>query len=120
MELRTALAALAALAQESRFAVFRLLVKVGAEGLAAGEIARALGTPANTLSAQLNILTACGLLAHRREGRRIIYAVQYERMGDLLVFLTEDCCQGRCGVCSPLGAATARADRKTTTGKERP
>ncbi|MGH6986258.1 MAG: ArsR/SmtB family transcription factor [Caulobacteraceae bacterium] len=120
MEIISAVASLSALAQESRLTVFRLLVKAGPEGLAAGEIARALATPANTLSAQLNILTACGLLAGRREGRRILYAAQYKRMGDLLVFLTEDCCQGRCGVCSPLGVETACADRKTTTGKERP
>ena len=93
---------LSALAQDARIEVFRLLVKAGPEGLAAGEIARKLGTAANTMSAQLLILSNSGLIGARREGRSIIYAVDFAAMSDLLLFLTEDCCGGRAEICGPL------------------
>src|SRR5450432_3098460 len=102
MESNAAVKGLSALAQESRLAVFRLLVKAGRGGIAAGEIARALEITPNTLSAQLTILANAGLVGARREGRSIIYAADYERMSDLLVYLMEDCCQGRAEVCAPL------------------
>lgn len=108
MELKDAVTRLSALAQESRLEVFRLLVRAGPEGLAAGDIARALGVPPNTLSAQLNILSNAGLIASRRDGRSIIYAVAFAAMGDLLVYLTEDCCQGRAEVCGPLAEVAAK------------
>lgn len=111
MESDVAIRRLSALAQESRLAVFRLLVKAGRAGVAAGEIARALDVPANTLSAQLAILSAAGLVTSRREGRSIIYAADYDGMGDLLVYLMEDCCQGRPEVCAPLAEAASRAAR---------
>ncbi|MBP6547046.1 MAG: helix-turn-helix transcriptional regulator [Phenylobacterium sp.] len=108
MESMTAITRLSALAQDSRLAVFRLLVKAGRGGMAAGEVARALDIPANTLSAQFSVLAHAGLVTSRRDGRSIIYAADYDRMSELLVYLMEDCCQGRAEVCAPLVvAATA-------------
>ena len=78
-----------------RLAVFRLLVKAGPDGMAAGDIARKLKTQPNTMSAQLLVLSNAGLIRARRDGRSIIYAVDFDAMGSLLVFLTEDCCGGR-------------------------
>ena len=108
MEINIAIKRLSAIAQEARLEVFRLLVKAGPEGLAAGAIARALNTPANTLSAQLLLLSNAGLVNARREGRSIIYAVNFEAMRDLLVFLTEDCCAGRTEMCAPLANIALR------------
>lgn len=108
MESKIAVRRLSALAQASRLSVFRLLVKVGSEGMAAGDIAKALGVPANTLSAQLNILSIAELISSRREGRSIIYSADFENMGELMVYLVEDCCQGHEDVCQPLTDATER------------
>lgn len=108
METVAALAGLSALAQEGRLAVFRLLVKAGPDGLAAGEIARKTDTAPNTLSAQLLLLSNAGLVRARREGRSIIYAAEYERMSALLLFLTEDCCGGRAEICAPLMQTVSR------------
>lgn len=102
MEATDAVKRLSALAQDARLEVFRLLVKAGPEGLAAGEIARTLDTPANTTSAQLLVLSNAGLVRARRDGRSIIYAIAFDAMRDLLVFLTEDCCGGRAEMCAPL------------------
>lgn len=109
MEAPSAVEALSALAHASRLEVFRLLVKAGPEGLAAGEIARATGSLPNTLSANLGVLAAAGLVASRREGRSIIYSAAYERMRDLLAFLMEDCCSGRPEICAPLAVIADRA-----------
>jgi DNA-binding transcriptional ArsR family regulator len=98
----TAIKRLSAIAQEGRLEVFRLLVKAGPEGVAAGDIARALNVPANTMSAQLLVLANAGLVRARREGRSIIYAINFDAMRDLLVYLTEDCCGGRAEMCAPL------------------
>lgn len=108
MDMDDAIKRLSALAQDSRLAVFRLLVKAGPEGKAAGDIARAVGIPANTLSAHLLLLSNAGLVRARREGRSIIYAVQFDAMRDLLVYLTEDCCGGHAEVCAPLADIAAR------------
>jgi ArsR family transcriptional regulator len=108
METIDAVKRLSALAQDARLEVFRLLVKAGPEGLAAGEIARALETAPNTLSAQLLILSNAGLIRARRDGRSIIYTVDYLVMSDLLIFLTEDCCAGRSEICAPLVAVASR------------
>jgi ArsR family transcriptional regulator, arsenate/arsenite/antimonite-responsive transcriptional repressor len=108
MEITTAVQTLSALAQESRLAVFRLLVKAGPEGIAAGDIARKLDTAANTMSAQLLVLSNAGLVHARREGRSIIYAVDYDKMSALLLFLTEDCCGGRAEICAPLASVANR------------
>lgn len=104
METQKALRALSALAQDGRLAVFRLLVKAGPDGMAAGGIARKLKTAANTMSAQLLVLSNAGLIRARRDGRSIIYAVDFAAMGALLLFLTEDCCGGKPEVCAPLAA----------------
>ena len=108
MESNTVIKRLSALAQDSRLAVFRLLIKAGPAGVPAGEIARALQITPNTLSAQLTILANAGLVTSRRDGRSIIYAAGYDGMSELLVYLMEDCCQGRPEVCAPLAAAASR------------
>ena len=102
MESELAVKRLSAIAQEARLEVFRLLVKAGPEGMAAGDVARRLDIAANTLSAQLLILSNAGLIRARREGRSIIYSIKFEAMRDLLVFLTKDCCGGRAEMCAPL------------------
>lgn len=107
MESSGAIETLAALAHPGRLAVFRLLIQAGAEGAAAGEIARRLETPANTMSAQLAILARAGLIAARRDGRSIVYAVEFDQVRDLVQFLMEDCCQGRLEVCAPVTTAVA-------------
>jgi DNA-binding transcriptional ArsR family regulator len=111
METTTAIAALSALAHEGRLEVFRLLVKAGEPGMAAGEIARATGVLANTLSSNLNVLAGAGLVTSRREGRSIIYKAGYDRMRDLLGFLMEDCCAGDPAICAPLASIAAQACR---------
>jgi DNA-binding transcriptional ArsR family regulator len=99
-----AVAGLSALAHDGRLAIFRLLVKAGPDGVAAGDIARKLDTAPNTMSAQLLVLSHAGLIRARREGRSILYAVDFDRMGELLLFLTKDCCGGRSEICAPLAA----------------
>lgn len=78
-------------------------------GLAAGEIARRLQTPPNSLSANLAVLSHAGLIRARRQGRSIIYTAEYDRMRDLLGFLVEDCCGGQPEICSPLADVLLRA-----------
>ncbi len=102
MELSRAIEALAALAQESRLNVFRLLVRQGPAGVAAGDIARALAIPANTLSSHLAILSRAGLIASRKEGRSVIYAMDVAGTRALLSFLVEDCCRAERSVCDRL------------------
>lgn len=109
MQLPVAVEVLSALAHPSRLAVFRLLVRAGAEGMAAGDIARAIGALPNTLSTHLTILGHAGLTASRREGRSIIYSADYDRMRDLLGFLVADCCAGRPEICGPLADVAAGA-----------
>lgn len=94
MDNTDAVAALAALAQESRLAAFRLLVQAGPAGLAASKIAQALQMPASSLSFHLKELTHAGLVAPRQEGRFVIYAARFDTMNTLLGFLTENCCSG--------------------------
>jgi len=109
MDLSAAVKRLSALAQDSRLAVFRLLIQAGPDGIAAGEIARALDITPNTLSAQLTILANAGLAVGRRDGRSIIYAARYDAMGELLAYLMADCCQGRPEICAPLAEIAASA-----------
>src|SRR6478736_7241221 len=99
MEKIDAVAALAALAQDSRLDVFRLLVQAGPEGVSAGAVATALDLAPNTLTFHLDRLRTAGLVTVRRDGRSMIYAAQFETMNGLLGFLTENCCQGR--PCAP-------------------
>ena len=94
MDSETAIAALSALAQDHRLEVFRLLVRVGHEGLPAGEIARQLSLPASSLSFHLAQLQQAGLLHQTRDGRSLIYSADYTAMDRLMTFLTENCCGG--------------------------
>ncbi|MBU6395117.1 MAG: winged helix-turn-helix domain-containing protein [Sphingomonadales bacterium] len=102
MESKNAIEALSALAHESRLSAFRLLVRAGEEGLPAGELARLLQVPANTLSTNLGILSRAGLVNSHREGRSIVYAANYDGMSKLVTFLMKDCCQGRAEVSAPV------------------
>jgi ArsR family transcriptional regulator len=94
-----AIAALAALAQESRLDVFRLLVQAGPDGMPAGQIGERLRLPSATLSFHLNQLRQAGLVTFRREGRSLIYMAAYDVMSALLGYLTENCCQGDAAGC---------------------
>ena len=109
MELKSAVTALSALAHDGRLSVFRLLVQAGGEGVAAGEIARRLDVPPNTLSSNLNILSNAGLIGGRREGRSVIYSARYENMTELLEFLMQDCCGGSPEICAPLADVALRS-----------
>ncbi|KPF81872.1 ArsR family transcriptional regulator [alpha proteobacterium AAP38] len=99
MESKHATEAFAALAQETRLAIFRLLVQRGPDGLHASEIALQVGVPASTLSHHLSILERAGLLRSWRVQRQIFYATDYEGTRRLVAFLMEDCCQGRPEIC---------------------
>jgi DNA-binding transcriptional ArsR family regulator len=99
MKEKEAIKALAALAQEHRLQVFRLLVRHAPQGLPAGQIAAQVGVPASTMSAHLAQLERAGLLRSWREQRHIFYAVETEGIRQLVTFLTEDCCGGRPELC---------------------
>lgn len=101
MDQTRAIAALAALAQDTRLALFRLLVTCGPEGLPAGVIALRLGVPPSSLTFHLHQLMHAGLIAQRRLSRQLIYSAEYGAMNALLGYLTENCC-GRDAVCAPL------------------
>lgn len=111
METKEAISALGALAQEHRLAAFRLLVRAGKDGIAAGELARQLSIPHNTMSSHLTTLSQAGLITSQREGRSIIYRIVPDAMRDLLGFLADDCCQGQPELCG-LPARSATADEK--------
>jgi|SRR4051794_23273761 ArsR family transcriptional regulator, arsenate/arsenite/antimonite-responsive transcriptional repressor len=112
METTQAVAALAALAQEHRLAVFRLLVQAGRDGMSAGQVAEAVDLAPNTLTFHFDRLRVAGLVTVRREGRSMIYAARYEAMNALVGFLTENCCGG-VTKCAPAGCAPKSAPRKT-------
>jgi ArsR family transcriptional regulator len=95
MEQSDAVAALAALAQDNRLDVYRLLVQAGSAGMPAGNVASALKLAPNTLTFHFDRLRQAGLVTVRREGRSMIYAARYDVMNDLLGYLTENCCEGR-------------------------
>src|SRR5580765_830546 len=109
MDTPNAVSALSALAHAGRLQVFRLLVQAGPDGMAAGDIARATDSLANTLSSNLGILAGAGLVASRRDGRSIIYTAGYDQMRELLAFLMEDCCGGNPEICAPLTALASAA-----------
>jgi DNA-binding transcriptional ArsR family regulator len=111
MEKIDAVAALAALAQDNRLDVFRLLVQAGREGMPAGEVASALQLAPNTLTFHFDRLRSAGLVSVRREGRSMIYAARFETMNALLAYLTENCCQGAPKTCSPAVRKPVRAKR---------
>jgi DNA-binding transcriptional ArsR family regulator len=101
METSRAVKCLAALAQESRLRIFRLLVRCGPEGLAAGQIAEQLEIPSATLSFHLKELTHSGLISQTRQGRSIVYGLERQSLAEFLAYLTEDCCQGQSELCTP-------------------
>lgn len=109
MEDHEAIRALQALAQDHRLVIFRLLVRQGPDGLAAGEIARAVGISATSTSFHLKELDRAGLVVAQRDGRFVRYAVHIAAMRALLSFLTEDCCDGRPELCGAALAATGPA-----------
>lgn len=102
MESSIAIEGLSALAHPGRLSAFRHLVRAGPDGMAAGDVARALAAPPNTTSSHLAVLAQAGLIQSRRRGRFIIYAADAERMAALLTYLVADCCQGAPEVCAPL------------------
>ena len=113
MQTVEAVQALAALAQQTRLEIFRLLASRLPDGLPATEIATTLAVAPTTLSFHLQQLTQAGLLVQRRESRKLIYSVDAEGMRDLLGFLSDDCCQGRPELCRPSGVPST-SDAKAT------
>ncbi len=97
-----ALAALAALAQDNRLDIFRLLVEAGRDGMTAGAVAEALDLAPNTLTFHFDRLRDAGLVTVRRDGRSMIYAARFETMNTLIAYLTENCCRGRPEQCLPV------------------
>jgi ArsR family transcriptional regulator len=118
METSDAVAALAALAQDNRLDIFRLLVQAGPDGLAAGRVAEALELAPNTLTFHFDRLRVAGLITVRRDGRSMIYAARYETMNGLLAFLTANCCKGVAEACAPVECKPAKP-AKPTRKKER-
>jgi DNA-binding transcriptional ArsR family regulator len=112
MEQSHAVAALAALAQDNRLDVYRLLVQAGLDGMPAGNVASALKLAPNTLTFHFDRLRQAGLVTVRREGRSMIYAAQYDAMNALIAYLTKNCCGG--ASCAP---STACKPARTRRGK---
>jgi len=102
MKIGAAVEALAALAQESRLAIFRLLVQAGQEGVAAGVLAEKLGIPPATLSFHLKALAHARLVKSRTKGRFVIYSANFTEMDNLIGYLTEHCCAGDAAQCAPI------------------
>ena len=102
MELLNPTSIFAALSQPTRLEVFRMLIKAGDQGLAAGAIAENLAVKQNTMSANLSILLTSGLVRNERDGRSIRYYANFNTLKSLLTFLMEDCCGGRAELCQPL------------------
>jgi DNA-binding transcriptional ArsR family regulator len=111
MEINETVSALAALAHESRLAVFRALVQAGPNGLPAGQIATLLDVPPSSLSFHLKELAHARLVTSRQEGRFVIYCANFATMNDLLAYLTENCCGGN--PCSPVSACSPAAKRRS-------
>ena len=107
MDSYTAIAALSALAQSSRLDAFRLLVQNEPVGLPAGDIAKLLGAPQNTVSTHLSVLQNAKLVVSARQGRSIIYRAQMSTLKELMLFLAKDCCGGHESLCAPLIAELA-------------
>ena len=112
MEKIETLAALAALAQENRLDVFRLLVQAGPGGLAAGAVAEKLSLAPNTLSFHFDRLKQAGLVSCTRDGRSLIYAARFETVNGLLAYLTENCCSGVASDCAPAACSAPPTRRK--------
>lgn len=110
MQERQALDAFAALSQETRLRIVRLLVEAGPDGIAAGAIGEAVGASSSNVSFHLGHLERAGLIASRREARSILYRASFSGLSDLIRFLMKDCCGGRPEVCAPLWADLTCAD----------
>jgi ArsR family transcriptional regulator len=102
MESEQTILTLAALAQSTRLEVFRLLVRHEPEGLAAGEIARHLTVPQNTMSSHLAVLSRAGLISAKRFSRSIVYRAELSHLRAVMLFMLRDCCDGRPEICAPL------------------
>ncbi|HQT00948.1 MAG: transcriptional regulator [Hydrogenophilales bacterium 16-64-46] len=117
METKTAITALAALAQDSRLAIFRALVQAGPAGLAAGRISELTGIAPSSLSFHLKELSHAGLADSRQDGRFVIYSARFETMNGLLDYLTDNCCGGN--PCTPAAKCAVKpATRKPVSRKE--
>jgi ArsR family transcriptional regulator, arsenate/arsenite/antimonite-responsive transcriptional repressor len=102
MESEETVLALAALAQPTRLEAFRLLVRHEPKGLAAGDIARALAVPQNTMSAHLAVLSRASLISAERFSRSIVYRAKFSHLREVMLFMLRDCCEGRPEICAPL------------------
>jgi DNA-binding transcriptional ArsR family regulator len=118
METSDAVTALAALAQHNRLDIFRLLVRAGPKGMAAGQVAETLGLAPNTLTFHFDRLRVAGLVTVRRDGRSMIYAARFETMNGLVSFLTENCCQGTSS-CVPAALCEPTTVRHETHARAR-
>ena len=114
MEKKNAVAALASLAQSSRLDIFRLLVQAGPEGLSAGKIGEAVGILPSSLSFHLKELGIGSMVTSRQEGRYVIYTANFDTMNGLLVFLTENCCDGNACSAVPVPACNPETIGETT------
>ena len=112
-----ALAALAALAQDNRLDVFRLLVEAGPEGMPAGKVANVVKLAPNALTFHFDRLREAGLVTVKRNGRSMIYAARYDTMNELLAYLTENCCRGHADECLP--TVGKKVERTTARRSER-
>jgi ArsR family transcriptional regulator, arsenate/arsenite/antimonite-responsive transcriptional repressor len=124
MEIKTAVTTLGALAQETRLSIYRLLVEAGRDGESVGRIGEALKVPGATLSFHLKELARAGLVTTRQERQFIYYAVDFERMAELMTFLTQNCCQGMPEKCltiveTALGSCCAPVDSKQKRKRRR-
>ena len=124
MEIKTAVTALGALAQETRLSIYRLLVEAGRDGESVGRIGEALKVPGATLSFHLKELARAGLVTTRQERQFIYYAVDFDRMAELMTFLTQNCCQGMPEKCltiveTALGSCCAPVDSKQKRKRRR-
>lgn len=123
MTVKQAIAALGALAQDTRLKLFRLLVQRGPDGLSAGALAAKLGVPASSLSFHLAQLVHAGLITQRRVSRQLIYAVDYAAMTALMGFLTKNCCgtAAACGpaVCDPAPRSAKQGDDHEAPARQR-
>jgi len=108
MDKEDVVAALAALAQEHRLEVYRMLVQSGPGGMAAGEVASAVGIPPNTLSFHFDRLRHAGLVSFERQGRSLIYSARYDTMNALIDYLTENCCSGKPDLCKSVNRGAKR------------
>ena len=118
MESEQAILALAALAQATRLAVFKLLVRHEPEGLPAGDVAKALAVPQNTMSAHLSVLARAGLVMSERRSRSIIYRADLKAFAALTSFMVEDCCGGRAELCMPAAACRPAHGKRKARGRE--